>query len=196
MDAFLKTLARFVIIQYFIKWNSQAFKKSNHQNEWEPNLIEKTILYLNNRGIWINIHESTFAGLTKLKELYLSLNQSFSGLLDPSTFTGLTNLTILDLDNNKLIGQLDPSIFIELASLNELYLQNNQLSGQLDASTFIGLRSLKFVDLGYNQFSGLWLNYFFYNLDLYSLCYVMLLILFVRTKYADCSQQNLWFESE
>jgi Leucine-rich repeat (LRR) protein len=59
-------------------------------NKWEPNLLEKTRLDLNRRGIE-SIHVSTFTGLTSLAYLYLNNNQ-LSGHLDPSTFTGLIKL--------------------------------------------------------------------------------------------------------
>lgn len=78
-------------------------------------------------------------------------NNSLSGQI-PAEFTGLSQLTTLELDGNQFSGKL-PSEIISWKSLTSLNLARNQFSGSIPGA--IGsLPNLIDLDLSQNQFSG------------------------------------------
>lgn len=77
----------------------------------------------------------------------LSLQNTQQATLTNATFKGLlkTNLTTLDLSNNKL-SVINAGTFQWLSKLESLYLENNNIK-HLTKGTFLGLKSLKRLDL-------------------------------------------------
>ncbi|XP_059638057.1 probable inactive receptor kinase At2g26730 [Cornus florida] len=74
------------------------------------------------------------------------------GQIPANTIGKLTQLRVLSLRSNRLIGQI-PSDFSNLKLLRSLYLQNNQLSGEFP-TTVTELTRLARLDLSTNNFTG------------------------------------------
>ncbi|KAK0578264.1 hypothetical protein LWI29_007677 [Acer saccharum] len=126
---------------------------------------------------------TTLASLTKLTSLSLEFNK-LEGLLPPQVFWNLTNLRILSLGSNYLVGpvpssigyltnlwSLDlsnnsfngpiPSTLGHLSNLSKLMLDSNELNGSIPHElvgqlliTSGGLFNLQSLDLSNNNFSG------------------------------------------
>jgi len=75
-------------------------------------------------------------------------NNDLSGDI-PSTFSGLSDLLILDVANNRLTGEL-PSLS---ASLREISVADNDLTGELPA-TYANLVNLEVFDMRNNRLTG------------------------------------------
>jgi len=168
-------------IDYTTHWANKAILRG---------LTDLTELYLENTGIGNNLSAlggltnleildlsyngiddisplydtATHSGLTNLTELYLNDNQ----ITDISVLTGLRNLKVLDLSNNRWtqvvgmtftfgLSDISPlyneAIGLGLTNLQELYLNNNKIT---DISALAGLINLKVLDLSYNR----WMNSF------------------------------------
>ncbi|CAL4966723.1 unnamed protein product [Urochloa decumbens] len=74
------------------------------------------------------------------------------GILDASNLIKLTNLIILDLGSNGLLGNI-PDTIGQLRRLEELHLDNNLMSGELPL-TLDNCTRLKYITLRNNSFRG------------------------------------------
>ncbi|XP_023768122.1 receptor-like protein 7 [Lactuca sativa] len=89
--------------------------------------------------------------LGKLSELYVSdMNTNSTEI--PLFLANLTNLNVLSMGKNSLIGRL-PSWLFNHTQLKVLDLQINQLQGPIP-NTFSSFKSLVYLNLGRNNFSG------------------------------------------
>ncbi|CAH1714982.1 unnamed protein product [Chironomus riparius] len=100
--------------------------------------------------------EALLNGLTKLKEIILHKN--YYEYFNMSFFSQFENLTILDLNDNKLGDLIDNSLQ-NLTNLKEFYIQGNYLE-ILTENTFTGLDNLEILWLGYNSISSIPSNTF------------------------------------
>ena len=100
--------------------------------------------------------EALLNGLTKLKEIFLHKN--YYEYFNMTFFNQFENLTILDLNDNKLEDLIDNSMQ-NLTNLKEFYIQGNYLE-ILTENTFTGLDSLEILWLGYNSISSIPSNTF------------------------------------
>jgi Leucine-rich repeat (LRR) protein len=93
--------------------------------------------------------------LTNLRILNLRDN-NLIGMI-PSSFSNLCNLQTLDLQSNNIIGVI-PSSFSNLCNLQTLYLRWNNISGEItelvDGLSQCSNSSLEYLDLSYNRFLG------------------------------------------
>ncbi|XP_070559714.1 chondroadherin-like protein [Ptychodera flava] len=83
---------------------------------------------------------------SSLRHLFLGSNQI---ALTDESFTGLTELTHLNLEGNKMIG-LPASVFNGLPSLQYLDLRDNNISS-LASSQFLGIDKLRWLFLDHNR---------------------------------------------
>ena len=70
--------------------------------------------------------------------------------LVPGDFEGLTNLTSLRIDNNRMLTELGADVFRGLDSLTGLTIDNNRMLTELGADVFRGLSSLTRLVIGNN----------------------------------------------
>ena len=98
------------------------------------------------------MHEDTFSSLTKLEELYLNDN-SLTALLAEGIFSGLTALKTLDLNGNGSLSLPGGAIFSDLTKLKTLKLNGNGLTA-LPGGIFSDLTKLKTLVLGGNPGFG------------------------------------------
>jgi len=103
-------------------------------------------LHLNNNQI-TEINPSTFAGCTNLTVLQLNNNQITE--INPSTFAGCLSLRELHLRNN-LITKINPLTFADCPDLRGLRLNNNQIV-QIAPNAFAGCKALRELELSNNQ---------------------------------------------
>ena len=103
-----------------------------------------------------NLNSNDFSGLSNLKILNLSNNRI--RILPEGVFNTLTALVELDLSDN-IISDLSEKIFSELSSLQILKLNNNPI-GNLLEEVFNSLTSLIELDLGNISISNLHLETF------------------------------------
>lgn len=94
------------------------------------------------------MRERDFAGLRRLEQLSLWNAQLNVRSLPPNIFSGLHELTLLDLNNNGL-EELSANLFSGLSKLSVLDLRNNRLE-RLPPGIFSGLTSLTFLILREN----------------------------------------------
>ncbi|KAK0579091.1 hypothetical protein LWI29_020876 [Acer saccharum] len=94
---------------------------------------------------------TTLASLTKLTSLSLEFNK-LEGLLPPQVFWNLTNLRILSLGSNYLVGPV-PSSIGYLTNLWSLDLSNNSFNGPIP-STLGHLSNLSKLMLDSNELNG------------------------------------------
>ena len=99
----------------------------------------------------ISLRYGDFSGLINLTELDLDRNELTS--LPTRVFSGLSSLNVLDLDRNELIG-LPDRVFSGLSSLTELDLGGNELTS-LPVGVFSGLSSLTELHLDGNALTSL-----------------------------------------
>ncbi len=126
----------------------KAVKTSKCEEVSVEDLAKVTILSFNNKDLQ-ELKVGDFAGLTGLKQLYLSNNDLEAlpvGLLD-----NLINLEYFYADNNSL-QTLPENFFNGLSSLEKVNFYGNQLSS-LPAGLFDDLDSLEKMYLGGNEFS-------------------------------------------
>ena len=126
----------------------KAVKKFKCEEVGVEDLAQVTILSFNNKNLQ-ELKVGDFAGLTGLKQLYLSNNDLEAlpvGLLD-----NLINLEYFYADNNSLQA-LPENFFNSLSSLKTINLDGNQLSS-LPVGLFNDLDSLEKMYLGGNEFS-------------------------------------------
>ncbi|XP_047944252.1 LRR receptor-like serine/threonine-protein kinase GHR1 [Salvia hispanica] len=86
-----------------------------------------------------------------LKELYLQGN-AFSGRIEFSPLSNITNFLVIDLADNKLSGEL-PDGFGSFTGLQTLNVGRNNFSGPLPSS-FGNLTDLNSLDISGNHFTG------------------------------------------
>ncbi|KAK8543558.1 hypothetical protein V6N13_076363 [Hibiscus sabdariffa] len=91
---------------------------------------------------------------TKLSLKFLRLSScGLNDTLQSQGFCGLTNLRVLDMSNNHLMGGLPEHLVMGCSSLSSLILSNNRLQGQMFSSKF-NLTYLWELRLDGNHFSG------------------------------------------
>ncbi|XP_075227523.1 toll-like receptor 6 [Lycorma delicatula] len=96
-----------------------------------------------------------FSALRRLRELYIHDNEI--SMISDRALSGLKNLLILDLSNNKIVA-LPSEFFRECADVvKEIYLQNNSIS-VLSPGLFANLNQLLALDLSRNQLTSAWIN--------------------------------------
>lgn len=133
-----------------------------HDQSWSTNVVEcsesgytempanipmdTTELYIdgNNFG---ELSEHSFIGRKNLKVLYA--NNSNIQIIYNTTFHGLKKLTILHLEDNKILRFIGQELSA-LENLHELYLQNNRIS-YIGNRTFSDLRKLEILRLDNNK---------------------------------------------
>lgn len=101
-----------------------------------------------------NLPPAIFSGLAQLSELELKNNGL--NLIADRAFEGLVSLSKLDLSVNKL-NSLPPELFIEAKNINELYLNNNSIN-VLAPGIFTELTQLLVLDLSHNELTSEWVN--------------------------------------
>ena len=99
------------------------------------------------------MHEDTFSSLTKLEELYLNDN-SLTALLAEGIFSGLTALETLNLNGNGSLSLPGGGIFSDLTALKTLNLNGNGLTS-LPGRIFSNLTALETLDLNGNGLTSL-----------------------------------------
>ena len=99
------------------------------------------------------MHEDTFSSLTKLEELYLNDN-SLTALLAEGIFSGLTALETLNLNGNGSLSLPGGGIFSDLTALKTLNLNGNGLTS-LPGRIFSGLTALEALDLNGSSLTAL-----------------------------------------
>lgn len=116
---------------------------------FRENLTLTKLVVLN--SVLKTVSHDAFDRLLELQELEISGN-SYWLMFDVRTFSSLTNLTRLLLNNNK-ISILDVGIFDSLQKLEMLQLRGNILSSLPDR-LFHRLHKLRELDLSFNQISS------------------------------------------
>lgn len=115
-----------------------------------------TILYLDSNFIKQTFLGKEFEGLVQLQEIHMSFNfQKIN--LSSTSFVNVPNLRVLTLAKS-LIGtalNLDPSPFSPLSKLTILDLSNNNIAN-IRASMLKGLVNLKVLKLQHNNLARLW----------------------------------------
>ena len=99
------------------------------------------------------MHEDTFSSLTRLRKLYLNDN-SLTALLPEGIFSSLTKLEELNLNGNGLTS-LPGGIFSDLTKLEELNLKDNGLTSLPGGGIFSDLTALKSLSLKGNGLTSL-----------------------------------------
>lgn len=96
-----------------------------------------------------------FGILRRLRELYIHNNEI--SMVADKALSGLKNLQIFDLSNNKVVA-LPSELFKDSSgSIKEIYLQNNSIS-VLAPKLFTNLEQLLALDLSRNQLTSAWIN--------------------------------------
>ena len=104
---------------------------------------------------------------TTLSELYLQ-NNSIS-VIPPGLFSGLSQVTVLDLSNNEVTSHwIGPTTFADMSRLLSLDLSHNKLS-RVDATVFRALYTLQSLSLKNNIIESLAENAFISNRNLHTL---------------------------
>lgn len=114
-------------------------------------LVEKISLQLDYKS-FRKINRDAFKRLEKLETLILSGNQIVE-INESVLFTDLSNLKILQLDNNKL-KSIKPRIFQSLKLLERLDLDRNEIEN-IYTDSFVGLMSVKTLWLNNNKISSI-----------------------------------------
>ncbi|CAH9125773.1 unnamed protein product [Cuscuta epithymum] len=78
---------------------------------------------------------------------------SLSGYLQKSSFSGLTQLEVVELGHNSLAGKVEPWFF-QLPALQQVNLSNNCFTGLTVWKPVKGNRELVAVDVGFNKIQG------------------------------------------
>ena len=94
---------------------------------------------------------NSFIGLTKAKRLLLEYNEIEE--LEGDTFEGLSNLTLLSLDENKL-SRIDSLAFEGLVHLEQLLLHRTRIT-EINESLFKSLTRLKLLKLSENKLKSI-----------------------------------------
>lgn len=104
---------------------------------------------------------------TTLAELYLQ-NNSIS-VIPPGLFSGLAQVTVLDLSHNEVTSHwIGPTTFADMSHLMSLDLSHNKLS-RIDGSAFRALFTLQSLSLQHNEIESLAENAFTNNRNLHTL---------------------------
>ena len=125
----------------------------------KPNWTELSVLNLSNNALTGDLSQFSVADWTKLTQLQLRRNQLTGSI--PASWSGLTNLSILDLTSNKLTGTFDN--IAQLSNLSEIYLDKktsdpddtstgNAFEGKIPAAWFTS--KLTHFEANNNQLSG------------------------------------------
>ncbi|KAL1221822.1 Receptor like protein 23 [Cardamine amara subsp. amara] len=111
-------------------------------------LLSQLDLSYNHLSGPLNPNSSLF-GLHHISYLNLAFNNFSSSI--PSEIGNLNKLQVLSLSSNGFIGQLPPT-FSNLTGLTGLYLDQNKLSGSFPL--VLNLTNLSALELSHNQFTG------------------------------------------
>lgn len=104
---------------------------------------------------------------TTLAELYLQ-NNSIS-VIPPGLFSGLAQVTVLDLSHNEVTSHwIGPTTFADMSRLLSLDLSYNKLT-RIDANAFRALYTLQSLSLQHNEIESLAENAFSANRNLHTL---------------------------
>ncbi|KAH7405002.1 hypothetical protein KP509_15G053400 [Ceratopteris richardii] len=137
----------------FIKPLDAIFLNNNKFSGVIPSTLHTSsasVIVLANNALTGRI-PSDLSGLnTTLEELILLGNMLEACI--PAQFSEVSQLTVLDLSLNKLIGPLPPSLG-DLLSLEQLNVANNKLCGSVPAE-ICALPNLKNLTTSFNYFSG------------------------------------------
>ncbi|XP_048207294.1 podocan [Perognathus longimembris pacificus] len=118
----------------------------NRLNKLQPCLPRNVhVLKVKNNEV-DTLARGALAGMTQLRELYLTSNRLQSQALTPDTWADLQHLQLLDIAGNQLTEI--PAGLPE--SLEYLYLQNNKISS-VPANSFLSTPNLKGVFLRFNK---------------------------------------------
>jgi len=118
-------------------------------------LVDLKILRLNNNHL-AGLESGVFKSNTKLTELYLhrnDLTSDGSTGLKPTAFTNLASVSILHLNDNKLLAVTD-GLFAPLTNLDELHLEGNSIS-DVDDAAFVANKQLTQLYLQRNKLTAL-----------------------------------------
>ncbi|GLT45976.1 hypothetical protein SLA2020_197690, partial [Shorea laevis] len=113
------------------------------------------------KGWYLN--SSLFSPLKELKSLFLSDNSIFGFMKNEGLekLSSLSNLEVLDLNNNRLNNSILSSSLANLSSLKVLNLAGNQMEGSLHVPGVqrpLGLSNLEVLDLSDNSFNNMILS--------------------------------------
>ena len=111
-----------------------------------------TELYLQNNSISV-IPPGLFSGLSQVTVLDLSHNEVTSHWIGPNTFSDMSKLLSLDLSYNKLT-RIDATAFRALYTLQSLSLQHNEIES-LAENAFAANRNLHTLSLSGNRLTSL-----------------------------------------
>ena len=131
----MRNLFEFLFVCLFKFAYSNVILDRDLLSEWEPNFRTTNEIFLSGRDI-DSIASNTFANLSNLESLHLSLNNLVS-LADSSLFASVYNLKELRLQLN-LLTRLNASLFNNLPQLEWLDMSLNELN-TLDAFMFTNL---------------------------------------------------------
>ncbi|XP_066574328.1 toll-like receptor 3 [Amia ocellicauda] len=120
------------------------------------NLRNLSKLYLGHNFISQTLTGSEFEGLNSIEEIYLSFNKQIN--LTPTSFIHVPTLRTLMLGRTQFGSlDLDPSPFSPLKNLSILDISNNNLAN-INSGLFSSLQNLKILKLQHNNLARLWKN--------------------------------------
>ncbi|KAJ6649357.1 Toll-like receptor Tollo [Pseudolycoriella hygida] len=101
-----------------------------------------------------NLPAAIFSGLGNLQ--ILRLNNNKMNFIADRALEGLLSLALINLSENGLTN-LPPELFNEARNIKEIYLQNNSLN-VLAPGLFAELNQLAILDLSHNELTSYWIN--------------------------------------
>ncbi|XP_077250841.1 uncharacterized protein LOC143890150 [Tasmannia lanceolata] len=110
-----------------------------------------TQISLPNLALRGNLHSLNFSSFSNLALLNLTGNSLIGSI--PSNIGSLSKLNSLDLSSNNLSGILPPSLS-NLTQISNLDVSSNMISGQIDPSFFSSWTQLTSLQFQYNQLIG------------------------------------------
>ena len=126
-------------------WSANIIQCSLRGHQDVPPLIpmDATSIRLDGNNFTGTLESQAFIGRKRVRSLYL--NNSQIAAINNQTFNGLTELLLLQLQDN-LMQRLEGYEFGNLTSLKELHLERNQLV-YINEKTFSALKSLEVLHL-------------------------------------------------